>query len=288
MPIVEEPFDPVYIEYTGATVNLEWIRVGYFSTSERAPVLDLRIDWLPADDWESHYEETVVTVVLANPQLHTNRMLLANNVSQSSLYKQFYPSSQQMPRYTAGFFTTMGNWVGDGLLWRGDRSRTWRYTFYALGRERRYTRTIIHEMWDQVDGRDWAVYAGVVTREIVFGEAPDERGRTWVKGEISVAICRQIQETLVLIDVSGMPFINWRLTDFFYRTVVVQEDEAVDRYKFHGDSALFRCQIFSSNWFIIRAFLFTLRRCNEIAACLRHTTGQRYILQYHGIVLYGK
>ena len=81
MPMVEEPFDTLPIEYSGTSIQLLWIRVGYFTTSKRAPVMDIRINWVPEDE----NNETAVTVVLANPQKHNESVIETNLVGESVL-----------------------------------------------------------------------------------------------------------------------------------------------------------------------------------------------------------
>ena len=111
--------------------------------------------------------------------------------------------------------------------------RTWRYTFYAAGTEWCYMHVITEEMWNQHEGQNWAVYVGAVTREIMFGEGPEERGRTLVRGELTVAVCRRIEEALVLIDVCLFPrIIPTTLTTLPHsRMVVVQPDGGVDPHE---------------------------------------------------------
>jgi hypothetical protein len=69
MPIIEEPLNRRHVRYDpmlSMPTSLE--RVGYFSTSSRAQVLDILVDWSPDD---GDYWDTAVIVVLANPAQHT-------------------------------------------------------------------------------------------------------------------------------------------------------------------------------------------------------------------------
>jgi hypothetical protein len=75
MPIVEEPFSPQHVDYDPLETQYTLHRVGYFSTSKDAPVLQLRVDWTPD---EESYWETAITVVVCNPQRFTTKTLLLN------------------------------------------------------------------------------------------------------------------------------------------------------------------------------------------------------------------
>ena len=68
MPDIEEPLNTIHVRYDPRfPESPSIIRVGYFSTSARAPVLDLVIDWSP-DDGE--YWDAAITVLLANPDMY--------------------------------------------------------------------------------------------------------------------------------------------------------------------------------------------------------------------------
>jgi hypothetical protein len=98
-------------------------------------------------------------------------------------------------------FSTHGQWVHDNLRCRLDIQKLWRYTFYSKQTERRYTRAITKQMWDQRDSDHWVVYVGAVARAWRFGDGEHEIGSTDISGMITVAVCRRIDEQLVKLEV---------------------------------------------------------------------------------------
>jgi hypothetical protein len=202
MPIVEESFSPQHVDYDPLETQYTLHRVGYFSTSKAAPVLQLRVDWTPD---EESYWETAISVVLGNPEIFTRKTLLLNVSfacpSSSSCASEPDCTPFRHQPDSDEEFTTQGQWVHDNLPCRLDRQKLWRYTFYSKHTERRYTRAITKQMWEQRDSQDWVVYVGVVARAWRFGDGEHEIGKTDISGTITIAVSRRIDEQLVKLEV---------------------------------------------------------------------------------------
>jgi hypothetical protein len=192
MPIIEGPLDLVRVCYDPRlSAQTPLRRVGYFSTSSRAQVLDIIIDWSPDD---GDYWDTAVIVVLANPARYTQ------NTIGLQVRTFFVLPNDALIRPNQEWFehSTNEEWVHNTTLVPGFYiPKTWHFTFNANGPERHSTADNLQDVFREDGEEDWVIYVGVVATEVVYGEEPYESGRVAVSGNITVTLARCICEPLV-------------------------------------------------------------------------------------------